>query len=633
MVLVLFLCFLFVVNCNYVGGSQCGNGTIPFSFEALKDGQPILGCAKATCLGWLPNGTHVGGDVKFLKMEGHPDGYLRSQDVKLEDIVIDKNSPQSIVRCEENFHSKHCGKSGEWVGGIKPVPYEKLLNTTLKMKCCSYDKLLDSYDQGVAEINPGQIIIGGEIFKNGKQVAFEYIADIHKKIEYGRILYTVTTRRFKCGKATDDNKQHIGRRKLKKINVLMKAKIDKEIVKKQTINKIKKDKNKKNFAEIAFVKLLEEIQLTENAITKGKMSKTNRYKIEYKKHPKKDIRMSPRKNINLDVVEVNESNRSLKPRFQAYWDASENKWKYKTFTRSEGITKYDGDILFPSSDSIISESFNEKKDEQIPPIPITVKPRFTKKAYETDVYVKIPKRTSEEPQYPITERLKLPETPTTAAPTFPPTITSTPELPPQRTINWFGQQLVPGKTYKCQKFLNLSLHTTTSTPELPPQRTINWFGQQLVPGKTYKVYDTITPELSYEFTVPEIFEPLATLPPQPPIPGAASNPLDILNTLQAQPPTLEQALRTILSPPPHPVPSDIRRSPVLHDIPVTTETKRDGSIIHDRPQPNIVIEQVGGKVNPAPQKNINEIIPEGGREIFNNIAKTLLGEYYNRLML
>uniref|UniRef100_A0A0K0EZN1 WxxW domain-containing protein n=1 Tax=Strongyloides venezuelensis TaxID=75913 RepID=A0A0K0EZN1_STRVS len=595
MVLVLFFCFLFVIKSNYVGGSQCGNGTIPFSFEALEDGQPILGCAKATCLGWLPNGTHVGGDVKFLKMEGHPDGYLRSQDFKIEDIVIDKNSPQSIVRCEEKFYSKHCGKSGEWVGGIKPVPYEKLLNTSLKMKCCFYDKLLDSFDQGVAEINPGQIIIGGEIFKNGKQVAFEYITDIHKKIEYGRILYTVTTRRFKCGKASDDDKQHIGRRKLKKVNVLMKTKIDKEKMKKQMSNKINIDKNKKNFAEIAFVKLLEEIQLTENAITKGKMNKSKRYKIQYQKNPKKDIRMSPRKNINLDVVEVNESNRSLKPRFQAYWDANENKWKYKTFVRSEGVSKYDGDILFPSDDSIISESYNEKEKEHIPPIPVTVKPRFIKKVYETDVYVKIPKRTSEEPQLPITERLKLPETPSTAPPTFPP--------------------------------------TTTITPELPPQRTINWFGQQLVPGKTYKVYDTITPELSYEFTVPEIFEPLATLPPQPSIPGMAPNPLDILNTLQSQSPTLEQTLRTIISPPPQPVSSNIRRSPVLHDIPVSTETKRDGSLILNRPLPNIVIEQIGDKVNVVPQKNINEIVPEGGREIFNNIAKTLLGEYYNRLML
>ncbi|CEF62860.1 Hypothetical protein SRAE_1000112700 [Strongyloides ratti] len=590
MILILIVYLLFIIN-NYVKSSQCGNGTIPFSFEALKDGQPILGCAKATCLGWLPNGTHVGGNVKFWKVDGHPDGYLRSQNFRMEDIYINQYSSKSIVKCEEGFPSKHCGKSGEWVGGIKFLPYEKLTNTTMKMKCCTYDKLLNSFDQGVGEVNPGQIFVGGEIFRNEKQVAFEYIADIHKKIDNGRILYTVTTRRFKCGRGSNEDKQHIGRRKLKKINVIMKKKVNKEIIKKQINNKIKKNKDTEDISDVVFLKLLEEIQMAENIIKKGK---TNKYdKSYYKQHIKNDIRMSPKRKVNLDVIEVDENNRDSQPRYQAYWDANENKWKYKTFIRNKTHQKISNDILFPSSDSIVSEGYTE--DHSVPSIPVTVKPKLRKLKLETGVYVQIPKRTTLEPQYPKTERLTMMST-----------IIST-TLPP--------------------------------SPPSQPERTVNWFGQQLVPGKTYKVYDTLTPELSYEFTVPDVLAPFSG-PQSPPtsILDGLPDALNIFSPLQSHSiftpsPTLDQALRAIISPL-HQTPSNIRRSPISHDIFVsTTTTKPDTTILLEKPLSNIVIQKTGDKVNTITQKNIDEIIPEGGRMILNKIASTLLGEYYNRLML
>uniref|UniRef100_A0A0K0EF84 WxxW domain-containing protein n=1 Tax=Strongyloides stercoralis TaxID=6248 RepID=A0A0K0EF84_STRER len=601
MILIIIIYLLFIIN-DYIEGSQCGNGTIPFSFEVLKDGQPILGCARTTCLGWLGNGSFGGSNVKFWKMDGHPDGYLRAQNFSTEDIYINQYSSNSIVKCEDDFTSKHCGKSGEWVGGIKPIPYEKLLNTTMRMKCCSYDKLLDSFDQGVGEVNPGQIIVGGEVFNNGRQVAFEYIADIHKKIDYGRILYTVTTRRFKCGRGSNEYKQHIGRRKLKKINVIMKKKVNKESIKKQINNKIKKNKNVDNLSEIAFIKLLEEIQMAQDAISRSKTIKNIKNKNYYKQNLKNDIRMAPKKNINLDIVEVNESSNDSSPRYQAYWDAQENRWKYKAFMRRKVSQKINNDMLFPSDDSIISESYIE--DHSVPPIPVTVKPKLRKKKLETSVYVQIPKRTTLEPQYLKTERLTMNQN---VIPTTPPI----PQPQPQ--------------------------------PQPQPERTINWFGEQLVPGKTYKVYDTLTPELSYEFTVPEILGPLATPQPPPPPPSTlllegSQGPLNLLHSLQhhhlhTPPASLDQTLRSILTPQ-RQMSLNIRRSPINHDILISTTTMKPAtSNLIQKPLTNIVIEKRGDSVNTMGVENFDQIIPEDGRKILNKIASTLLGAYYNRLML
>uniref|UniRef100_A0A0N4ZPC0 WxxW domain-containing protein n=1 Tax=Parastrongyloides trichosuri TaxID=131310 RepID=A0A0N4ZPC0_PARTI len=586
--MILLILLIFILT-GKIKSSQCGNGTIPFSFEALEDGQMILGCAKTTCLSFLPNGIHTGNNIKFWKIDGHPDGYLRSQDFKKNDIYVSEDKKQqSIVKCEDGFNSKHCGKFGEWVGGIKPTPYEKLVNTSLKLKCCSYDKLYDSFDQGVGEINPGQIIVGGEIFKNGIQVAFEYIADIHKKIDSGRILYIITTRRFKCLRGSQENKKIIGRRKLKKINVVMRKEIKSKILDK---NLKKEDKIKKEkITDMAFIKLLEEIQLTENAITMNK----NVYR---KNSSKKEIRKSPgtRKNINFDIVEVNENNRNSKPRYQAYWDVNENRWKYKTFLLSKG-----NNTLPPDDDSVISEAYNEKdENNEVPPIPITVKPKLRKPKYEPEIYVKIPKRVISKNYQPTTKRLTIPTT-----------------------------------TYS-------TIVQSTEAPE----STINWFGQQLVPGKTYKVFDTLSPELSYEFTVPEIFKPLAT-PPPPPGGGQTSAPINIFAPLSNhpifnQPTTFEQAIQSLSSSPVisnglNTQSSNIRRSPIIHDIiPTSLPIKRDIPLSTNKPSSNIIIEEMSPnnvKVISS-QKNLDEIIPEGGRLILNKIARTLLGEYYNRLML
>lgn len=48
------------------------------------------------------------------------------------------------------------------------------------LKCCRYDSLRLSVDRGVAVVAPGQIVIGGEVFKERRQYAFDYISDVLK---------------------------------------------------------------------------------------------------------------------------------------------------------------------------------------------------------------------------------------------------------------------------------------------------------------------------------------------------------------------------------------------------------------------------------------------------------------------
>lgn len=57
----------------------------------------------------------------------------------------------------------------------------------LLLQCCKFDKLKNSWDRGIAEVGPGQIVIGGEVMQGERQYAFDYIANIKKYIkENGR---------------------------------------------------------------------------------------------------------------------------------------------------------------------------------------------------------------------------------------------------------------------------------------------------------------------------------------------------------------------------------------------------------------------------------------------------------------
>lgn len=66
-----------VVLAGTTYASFCGPAAIPFSFEALPDGQPVLGCARPTCFGWNAEGKPAGSPSTFYRVNKKPDGYFR----------------------------------------------------------------------------------------------------------------------------------------------------------------------------------------------------------------------------------------------------------------------------------------------------------------------------------------------------------------------------------------------------------------------------------------------------------------------------------------------------------------------------------------------------------------------------
>uniref|UniRef100_A0A0N4ZTM4 HintN domain-containing protein n=1 Tax=Parastrongyloides trichosuri TaxID=131310 RepID=A0A0N4ZTM4_PARTI len=180
--------------------SFCGESSVPFSFEILPNGQPVLGCARPSCFGWDADGTPLTNDAQFYRIHKKPDGFLRKQSEEFRRMLNEEDSQYykpKQAKCTKTYESESCPGEDEWVGGIAPA-----LNYTelpLGIQCCSYAPLKDSEDRGVAVVNVGQIVIGGEVFAGKRQYAFDYIKDILKHTnENGTVYYDVSIRRMSC---------------------------------------------------------------------------------------------------------------------------------------------------------------------------------------------------------------------------------------------------------------------------------------------------------------------------------------------------------------------------------------------------------------------------------------------------
>ncbi|KAK6759947.1 hypothetical protein RB195_021480 [Necator americanus] len=105
--------------------------------------------------------------------------------------------PFSFEDCEPTFQSQSCEGDNQWVAGIAP-----LMNVSafpIVVQCCTFEPLRLSSDRGIATINPGQIVVGGEVARNGTQYAFDYISNIEKVVSLdGGVRYEVYVRRFTC---------------------------------------------------------------------------------------------------------------------------------------------------------------------------------------------------------------------------------------------------------------------------------------------------------------------------------------------------------------------------------------------------------------------------------------------------
>lgn len=101
-----------------------------------------------------------------------------------------------IKVCSPTYDSARCIGNNKWLGGIGPLADVSL---PLAVQCCEYEPLINSTDRGVAVVNPGQIVIGGEILNNGRLYAFDYISDVFKRVKPdGTVSYEVTIRRMSC---------------------------------------------------------------------------------------------------------------------------------------------------------------------------------------------------------------------------------------------------------------------------------------------------------------------------------------------------------------------------------------------------------------------------------------------------
>uniref|UniRef100_A0A914EDY7 Uncharacterized protein n=1 Tax=Acrobeloides nanus TaxID=290746 RepID=A0A914EDY7_9BILA len=193
--------FLFLISWKLSEASFCGNAAIPYSFEATKTGQPVLGCARPACFGWTAEGKALSSTPAFYRVNKKPDGFLRKDHKEEFHRVVDMDvaenfSPQN-ARCPTTFEHEQCPRDDQWVGGIAPVT--NVSGLPLALQCCTYEKLGLAEDRGVAVVNQGQIVVGGEVMKDGRQYAFDYIADIVKHVKSdGMISYDVSLRRMPC---------------------------------------------------------------------------------------------------------------------------------------------------------------------------------------------------------------------------------------------------------------------------------------------------------------------------------------------------------------------------------------------------------------------------------------------------
>ncbi|KAK6759391.1 hypothetical protein RB195_021152 [Necator americanus] len=183
--------------------SYCGQAAIPFTFQVLHSGLPVLGCARPKCFGWNANGTRAGETAQFYRIDGKEDGYLRRSDQLIRSPFRNPNMTPRVAKCEEKFSEQGCAP-GQWLGGIAP---RGLIQgaTGMQVRCCWYAPLLDSEDRGIAMVTNGQLVIGGEVMDGRDLNGFDYIADVKAETtKQGNVVYAVSVRRMECKDEDDE---------------------------------------------------------------------------------------------------------------------------------------------------------------------------------------------------------------------------------------------------------------------------------------------------------------------------------------------------------------------------------------------------------------------------------------------
>ncbi|VDM46487.1 unnamed protein product [Toxocara canis] len=173
--------------------ASCGSAGIPFRFEVLPEGQPVLGCALPTCFGTESGGRFASQDSLFNMGPEGVDGFFREGDIQQERIRYE-DAPPHLADCQTGFTSRTCNAANSWIGG-----FTWYSDGSIGLQCCTYDGLRFSTEVGRLLVKAGEVYSGGEVIRDGRQTGFDLIGNLKQiTTNDGTIAYEVTVRRMSC---------------------------------------------------------------------------------------------------------------------------------------------------------------------------------------------------------------------------------------------------------------------------------------------------------------------------------------------------------------------------------------------------------------------------------------------------
>ncbi|CAJ0608522.1 unnamed protein product [Cylicocyclus nassatus] len=174
-------------------GASCGGSGIPFRFEVLPSGAPVLGCAAPSCFGGGDGGNGALHDSKFQLSPEGDDGFFREGDLQRSRSRLYSAAAQQAL-CPSGFDSQSCNNERTWVGGFLASP-----DGSLRLQCCSYDGLRFAEEVGRPIVHSGEVYSGGEVLRDGRQTGFDLISNV-KRIDAsdGNVAYELTVVRMNC---------------------------------------------------------------------------------------------------------------------------------------------------------------------------------------------------------------------------------------------------------------------------------------------------------------------------------------------------------------------------------------------------------------------------------------------------
>lgn len=173
--------------------ASCGGSAIPFRFEVLPSGAPVLGCASPSCFGSGQGGSNVLHDFAFQPGPDGEDGFVRESDLQ-RTRTRSSSAPAQQADCPSRFDSQSCINDRSWIGGFLASP-----DGSLRLQCCSYDGLRFAEEVGHPVVHSGEVYSGGEVLRDGRQTGFDLISNVNKiDSNDGSAVYELTVVRMNC---------------------------------------------------------------------------------------------------------------------------------------------------------------------------------------------------------------------------------------------------------------------------------------------------------------------------------------------------------------------------------------------------------------------------------------------------